>query len=74
MAAVAGALRRDADGPTVGYVTQFLHGVARAARDEVLLDAIDRLRVEQAQGLPSVAGIERLAGLVHDRMGRRISI
>lgn len=74
MAAVIGALGTTVDQQTVGYVTQFLHGVARAARDDVLLEAVDAVKAEQAQGVPSVAGIQRLAGLVHDRMGLRATI
>ncbi|WP_136637187.1 response regulator [Pseudooceanicola onchidii] len=74
MAAVADTLGKPADSATVGYVTQFLSGVARAARDDVLLDAVDALRADQAQGASVDAGIQRVAGLVQDRIGMRVSI
>lgn len=74
MAAVADTLGQGADDQTVGYVTQFLHGVARAAKDEVLLDAVDALRADHSRGQPTVAGLQRVAGLVQDRIGMRLSI
>jgi len=74
MATIAQTLNRDLDERTVGYVTQFLSGVARAARDEVLLDAVDALRVDRRRGVPTVAGVTRLVGLVQDRIGERATI
>ena len=74
MASVAQTLGRGVDARTVGYVTQFLSGVARAARDEVLMDAVDALRRDCAHGSPSVARVQRVAGLVQDRIGERLMI
>lgn len=74
MATIAGSLGQSADRQTVSYVTQFLQGVARAARDHALLDAVDALKAEADQGPPSVAGLQRVAGLVHDRIGMRVTI
>lgn len=74
MVAIADRLGKGLDSGTVGYVTQFLHGVARAARDEVLLDAVDALRAEGERGVPSVTGVARVSDLVHDRIGLRATI
>lgn len=74
MAQVATTLTKAPDAQTVGYVTQFLGGVARAARDHVLLDAVNALKAEQERGVPSPAGLARLSGLVHDRIRLRASI
>lgn len=74
MATIADKLNGARDARTMGYVTQFLHGVARAARDDVLLDAVDTVRSDQLRGRPSAAGLDRLRGLVHDRVGMRVSI
>ena len=74
LASAATSLETGPDAQTVGYVTQFLSGVARAARDHVLLDAVNRLKAEQAQGGPSRAGLAHVSGLVQDRIRLRASI
>ncbi|WP_375175458.1 response regulator [Pseudooceanicola sp.] len=74
MAAIARKLGQGVDDRTVGYVTQFLSGVARAARDDVLLDAVDSLRRDRTCDGPSVAQVRRLVGLVQDRIGERVTI
>ncbi|GGE19416.1 response regulator [Primorskyibacter flagellatus] len=74
MAAAADTLGSGADAPTVGYVAQFLHGIARAARDDVLLDAVDEMWADQRAGRVSDARVLRVAGLVNDRIGARLSI
>ncbi|MBB04662.1 MAG: response regulator [Pseudooceanicola sp.] len=74
MAAIAETLCHAADDQTVGYVAQFLRGVARAAKDDVLLDAVDVVQAECDSGGVSVAGLARLTGLVNDRVGARMSI
>jgi CheY-like chemotaxis protein len=74
MAAAADTLCSAADAPTVGYVAQFLHGIARAARDDVLLDAVDAMWADQRAGRVSDARVLRVAGLVNDRIGARVTI
>lgn len=74
MVAMAETLAGAADEGTVRYVAQFLHGVARAARDSVLLDAVDALRADQRSGSDTHAGVMRLSGLLRDRVMQRASI
>ncbi|EAQ04910.1 response regulator [Pseudooceanicola batsensis HTCC2597] len=74
MAAMADRLEQGADPPTVHYVTQFLRGVARAARDTVLLDAVDALRADQRSGRNTGGGVARVTGLLRDRAARRVSL
>ncbi|WP_339109124.1 response regulator [Thioclava sp. GXIMD4216] len=53
------------DPASLGYVAQFLSGVARSARDDALEDAAVALGRE---GGPSDADITRLSGMVQDRL------
>lgn len=74
MVAMSAALDHRADADTVQYVTQFLHGVARSARDEVLLNAVDQLRSVQRKGGDVPRGIARVSTLLQDRMEQRAKI
>lgn len=74
MVAMSAALQDQPDEGTVQYVTQFLHGVALSARDDVLLDAVDRLRVDQETGGDLPGGIARVSGLLQERVVQRASI
>ncbi|MER5171000.1 response regulator [Thioclava sp. GXIMD2076] len=53
------------DAASLGYVCQFLSGVARSARDDALEDAASALGRE---GGPSSADISRLSGMVQERL------
>ncbi|MEC9311084.1 MAG: response regulator, partial [Pseudomonadota bacterium] len=74
MVAMAEALEGPADGPVLRYITQFLSGVARSARDTVLLDAVDALRADQRAGCDVAPGIAQVSGLLRDRMVQRARI
>jgi DNA-binding response OmpR family regulator len=71
---VAEALSHDVDSATITYATQFLHGIASAAEDHVLLQVVDELREDQAEGRVVRSGLARVAGLIHDRIEERISL
>ena len=62
LAHAAGILDKGADDGGLAYVAQFLSGIARSAQDTALAEA--------AQGLAAgrLGGVQRLAGLVHDRL------
>jgi len=74
MAHVADVLTDTQDGKMLDYVAQFLGGVARSARDDILAGAANDLARARAEGRPVGAGAARIAGLVQDRLQRRKAI
>lgn len=74
MAHIAEMLNTEADGKTLDYVAQFLHGVAQSAKDSQLTDAADDLARARAEGCTLHSHTARLAGLVQDRLSARVAI
>ncbi len=62
------------DETTMDYVAQFLGGVARSAEDKVLLQAVTALTERRRKGASTGTEMARLAGLVHQRLERRIAM
>lgn len=74
MAHVADVLSDTNDGRTLDYVAQFIGGVARSARDDILAHAAADLAAARAEGRPVAQGTARIAGLVQDRLQRKTAI
>lgn len=68
MAHVADVLAGRKDERTLDYVAQFLRGVAKSAEDTPLGDAVDRLTSKRAKGEEITSALERLSGMVQERM------
>lgn len=58
-------------GADLGYVAQFLSGVALTAGDQTLRAAARRLAEHTAQGRNTALDIHRISGLVQDRLAAR---
>lgn len=72
---VATLLSARQDGPTLDYVAQFLHGVARAAHDRPLERAVSELASCIGGGRDSrERQVARLMRLLQDRLDRRAAI
>ena len=65
---MAAALREPPEAARLGYVAQFLTGVARAAHDAALADAASAL-----DRAPSAAAVARLSRLVNARLSERVA-
>lgn len=65
---VADLLTGEVEPSAIDYVTQFLHGVALAAKDPALTDANDNLAKRRRSGEPLRPGIARLAGVLQERL------
>ncbi|WP_407495385.1 response regulator [Pseudooceanicola sp. MF1-13] len=74
MVAMAEVLQKSKDVGTVAYVTQFLHGVALSANDDVLLNAVDELRAGTEAGQMLPGSISRVSDLLRDRVVQRASL
>lgn len=74
MAHIAGILGDGTDDQTMDYVGQFLSGVARIAHDEALGSAASDLLAMRRDGRPTASQAARIAGLVQERLTRRIAI
>ncbi len=74
LAHMADVLRSSHDTDTMEYVTQFLGGVARSAKDGDMIEAIDELSKCQAKGRPMDAMINRLTGLVQARLEQSLTV
>jgi two-component system OmpR family response regulator len=74
MAHAADVLDDRDDERTLGYVTQFLAGVARSAGDGVLQQAAEELAEARSAGRPTHACLARIAALVQDRLSDRVAI
>ncbi len=72
LARIADVLTSDSsDKSAIDYAAQFLAGIACIARDEGLTDAVGQLTRHRASGQPFAQDVDRLAGLVHDRLQQR---
>ncbi len=74
MAHVADVMEDSNDDRTLDYVAQFLHGVARSAKDGPLQKAAEDVAQKRAAGHSAVSEAAILAGMVHDRLTQRIAI
>ena len=74
MAHIADMLQEPMDDNTLDYAAQFLSGVARSAQDTNLESAAVALAKARAKGAPARSETAALAGLVHQRLSRKIAI
>lgn len=74
MAHIADVMDENSDARTLDYVAQFLGGVARSACDTPLETAALALARKRALGHPTEAERATIAGLVQNRLARRIAI
>ena len=74
LAHVASLINEDYDEGQVGYVAQFLTGVAKSARDDVLVRAAQELATAHATRQPTHQPVAALAGLVQQRLDRSLAI
>ncbi len=74
MAHVADVLEDRNDERTLDYVAQFLGGVARSAKDDVLAQAAEALASKRASGQPAASETAALAGLIQERLTQEIAI
>ena len=74
MAHIADMLQAPMDDGTLDYAAQFLSGVARSARDDTLESAAVALAKARAKGASARTETAALAGLVHDRLSRKMAI
>jgi CheY-like chemotaxis protein len=65
---IAEVLSGEEDGAAINYLTQFLGGVARSARDRPLSEAVDALAARHGEGAPVRAEFARLAAMVQNRL------
>lgn len=59
------------DNASIDYVAQFLSGIARIAHDDVMEDAATNLARHRAGGQPCAEDIDRIFGLVQERLQQR---
>ena len=62
------------DPGTVDYVAQFLTGVARIAHDDGMQDAVAELARHRAGGQPFAGDVDRITGLVQNRLQQRKAV
>lgn len=74
MAHIAEVLDDLADERALGYVAQFLSGVARSANDEGLEKAAEALGAKCRRGENAASEAARVAGLVQNRLNDQIAI
>ncbi len=74
MAHVADVLEENDDDRTLDYITQFLGGVARSAKDHGLLKATEALVAKRDAGQPVSTERARIVGMIQDRLTERIAI
>ncbi|MGR3759974.1 response regulator [Roseobacteraceae bacterium NS-SX3] len=74
MAHAAEMLSDAREDKALDYVAQFLGGVARSAGDSPLADAAARLAAARTDGRPVASDAAVIAGLVQERLDRRIAI
>lgn len=63
-----------ADEATLGYVAQFLSGVARSAGDDVLYQAVNALAARREKDEPAMNELALVGSLVQERMRERAAI
>lgn len=68
LAHVAEVLSAASDTSTIDYISRFLAGVARSARDQPLEDAAAALARDHSAGRALAADLARISGLVQDRL------
>ena len=74
IAHAADVLEDSDEARALDYVAQFLGGVARSARDRPLEDAAAALAEKRALGHPAGSEAAMIAGIIHDRLARKIAI
>lgn len=74
MAHAADVLNEDHEGNTLDYLTQFIGGVARSAGDKPLANAAASLAQARMAGRPIGPDTAMLAGMVQERLERKIAI
>ncbi|MBE1296599.1 response regulator [Phycobacter azelaicus] len=74
MAHAADVLSEDQEGKTLDYLAQFVAGVARSAGDAPLATAAANLAKSRVKGLPVGTETAVLAGMVQERLERKIAI
>lgn len=74
LAHVASLINEDYDERQVGYVAQFVSGVAKSAKDDALAAAAKALAKAHADKHPTGQPIAALAGLVQQRLDSPIAI
>jgi hypothetical protein len=74
MAHVADVLAYSEDENVLDYVAQFLAGVARSAEDTPLEKAAAALARARASGTSAASETASLAGLVQQRLARKLAI
>ncbi|MEP2532738.1 response regulator [Shimia sp.] len=65
---IADTLQDDQAAETIDYVTQFLSGLARSARDTSLLDVVETISKARQSGQIPMSDVARLNGLVKERL------
>lgn len=71
---IAQMINEDYDDRQLGYVAQFVTGIAKSAQDEALTHAGEALAKAHASRLPTHQPIAALAGLVQQRLDRPVAI
>lgn len=74
LAHMADIINTAEDENTMDYVAQFLTGVAKSAEDTAMLQAVDALARKRAMGGATGSELARLAGLVQQRLERKIAM
>ncbi|MEM8773988.1 MAG: response regulator [Pseudomonadota bacterium] len=62
------------DGPMLDYITQFVGGVARSAKDETLAAAARHLADARSRGQTPPDAVKALVELIHTRLDNKIAI
>lgn len=74
LAHIASLINDGYDELQIGYVAQFMTGVAKSARDDVLVRAAEELAAAHATRQPTHQPVAALAGLVQQRLDRPLAI
>lgn len=74
MAHAADVISTREDDRALGYVTQFLSGVARSANDTTLESAVKALQSKLSEGGPTVDALAQLDTVMQERLSQRASI
>ena len=74
LAHVANLINDGHEPAALGYLAQFVTGVARSAHDEALASAGEELAHAHSRSRPTARSIAKLAGLVQERLERPIAI
>lgn len=74
MAHAADVLNESQEDRSLDYLAQFLGGVARSAGDSPLAQAAESLARARLEGRPAASDTAMIAGLVQERLERKIAI